>query len=206
MATVAAGRQTLEPFRYFQNPIHPLSSWTTEEAACHFCDASGPGFDGPFYGPHDIARVCEACLRNGRLADLELTTCEGDASALAHQLASLRPDLSSTDLAEVARARTAELEQRTPGLITWQDFFWPAHCGDYCTFVEELGTPELVALAEGQDPQTWFCSRASGADLQVWDAIRKDSARANPTTSYDLTVYRFSCRACPTVVLHWDAS
>jgi uncharacterized protein CbrC (UPF0167 family) len=196
----------LIPFRYFQNPIHPLSSWNAEAAACHFCGAFGPGFDGPCYGFHEVKRTCETCLRGGRLADLELTTCEGDASALTAQLASLRPDLSPTDLALEVRARTAELEQRTPGLCTWQDFFWPAHCGDYCIFVEEVGRQELIELAGGEDPLTWFCSLASGADMHVWDAVRKDSARANSTVSYDVTIYRFSCRVCRTVVLHWDAS
>jgi uncharacterized protein CbrC (UPF0167 family) len=196
----------LVPFRYFQNPVHPLSSWNAEAACCHFCGVIGPGFAGPFYGLHEVTHICEACLRGGRLAALELTSCEGDTSALTTQLASLRPDLSRADLAELVRERSAELEQRTPILCTWQGFFWPAHCGDYCTFVEEVGRPELLELAGGQDPLTWFCSLASGADKDVWDAVRNDSARANPTVSYDLTIYRFACGVCQSVVLHWDAS
>jgi uncharacterized protein CbrC (UPF0167 family) len=126
--------------------------------------------------------------------------------ALTLQLASLRPDLSEADRSELVRSRTDELEQRTPALMTWQDFFWPAHCGDYCVFVEELGTPELVELAGEQDPATWFYSHVPDTDVDVWDAIRKDSARSNPTDSYDVTVYRFSCRSCLAVVLHWDAN
>jgi len=153
-----------------------------------------------------VDRLCEGCLRSGRLAELDLATCTGDAAALRKQLAEARPDLIGTELDALVQARTAELEQRTPCLITWQDFFWPAHCGDYCVFVEELGKPEIVELAREQDPTEWFCSLASDADVDVWNAIREDSARDNPSVSYDLTVYRFSCRRCQSTVLHWDCS
>ncbi|MCC6522415.1 MAG: CbrC family protein [Polyangiaceae bacterium] len=196
----------MDPFPYFENPTHPLSSWSPETAACYFCGARGPGFDGPFYGPHDVERVCEACLRSGRLAEVRLTTCQGDAAALRGQLERMRPAISDRALVETVSARTADLQERTPGLRSWQDLLWPAHCGDYCCFIEELGKPELLELAAGEDRRAWFLSRAPRATVAVWSAIRADSARLHPSISYDLTVYRFTCRLCHATVLRWDAS
>ncbi len=196
----------MKPFAYFEDPTHPLSSWSAEPTTCSICRCDGPAFNGPFYGlDDDVEHVCETCLRSGRLEELELSTCEGDRVALKRQLAE-SADLSTADANRLSRERTAALEHRTPGLTTWQDMMWPAHCGDYCRFVEELGQPEIIQLAGAEDPSTWLAHRADGADADLFQYVRQRSARRYPTESYDLTVYRFVCLNCAANVIHWDAS
>jgi uncharacterized protein CbrC (UPF0167 family) len=200
-----AGGQVMDPFPYFENPVQPLSSWSAEDAACHFCGAIGPGFDGPFFGPIDVERVCEACLRRGALREAHVTTCTGDVDALRRQLGALHPELPTDAVDELVETRTSALEHCTPRLQSWQDWLWPVHCGEYCRFIEEIGKPEIRKLAANADPEAWFCS-AAGAPAHVWRAIRNDSPRTAPESTYDTIVYRFSCRACGSPVLLWDAS
>ena len=116
--------------------------------------------------------------------------------------------LDKRQIQVLVRERTLELEHRTPHLVTWQDFGWPAHCGDYCQFVEEVGRPELVELAQHEDPMKWLGRHALWEDAHApqWDWIRDTSARRKPTLDYDLTVYRFVCRECGLNRLHWDAN
>lgn len=196
----------MEPFTYFLDPTHPLSHWSNEAGACYFCDSSGPGFAGPYYGLEEISWVCEPCLRAGRLAEVDSCSCEGDVRALAKQIAELKPELSEQEQEVLRTERCNELVYRTPGLYTWQDFFWPAHCGDFCQFVEELGKPEIRELARDEDPEQWFHARADRTEHGVWEAVRERSARSHPTESFDLTVYRFVCRECEETVLRWDSS
>jgi uncharacterized protein CbrC (UPF0167 family) len=135
-----------------------------------------------------------------------MTTCDGDLGAVAAQLEGLRGDLSEADRTALITERSSELMHRTPPLVTWQDFSWPAHCGDFCQFVEELGKPEVIELAGDTDPVTWFCARARDGTPDIWSMVRASSAREKPAENYDLTVYRFVCRECGESVLHWDCS
>ena len=196
----------MDPFRYFANPQHPLSSWAEDPQPCRFCGTKGPGFDGPYYGEEDVERVCEQCLRAGRLSDFGLSTCEPDADALEAQLRRQNPDWSESQLDALVKELTIELTQRTPGLQTWQELVWPAHCGDYCTFEEELGQPEIAELAGDVEPKVWFADNVPNAREEIWDFVRWNSAREHPTESYDFTVYCFSCRKCGGKLLRWDAN
>ena len=198
--------ERVKPFTYFKNPTQPLSSWTEEAKACHFCSELKPGFSNGYSGPEDLEHLCEGCLRSGRLSEIEMSSCSGDEKSLRAQLAAARPALDDAALSALVKSRTAELEHSTPHLQTWQDLDWPAHCGDYCQFVEEVGKPELTELAGEEDPIEWFCRNTWETCPDVWEAVRDLSAREHPDQSYDLTVYRFLCRECAATVLHWDAS
>jgi len=103
------------------------------------------------------------------------------------------------------------LEHRTPHLVTWQSFLWPAHCGDYCCFVKEVGKPDLNELAPDGDGQAFFGSHLYGrlADSTdasaVWEGIRPDSPNDN-SVAYDIGVYLFQCLHCGAHVILWDCS
>lgn len=147
------------------------------------------------------------CLAEGRLAAHDLSTNEGNIEELQLQLQQLRPDLSLEQIDGIAQQRTEELEQRTPVLLTWQDWFWPVHCGDYCQFIKEAGKPDLIALARDGDGKSFFHDHL--ADLAftdvdaVWNSIRLDS----PTTyteAYTVGVYLFQCLECNQYIIVWD--
>ncbi len=208
MPSAAEGFSMTITFRYFERP-HDFSTYQQEPARCEVCEREGYGYEGPFYGlERDIEFVCEDCLSSGRLQALDIFTNEGDLASLRRQLRELRPRLSGAELNRLVSEREAELCYRTPHLTTWQDFFWPAHCGDFCRFVKEIGKPELSALAHDGDGVAFLAAHARDiSDLsharEVWEDIRPDIPR-DGAVAYSVGVYLFRCVTCDEPVLLWD--
>lgn len=195
-------------FRYFRNP-HQFSTYSDTPKTCDICGQVRAGYGGPFYGKADVEFVCEECLATGRLAERDVITNEGDLVALREQLRGKHPKLDEAQIEARAQQRTTELENCTPHLITWEDFFWPAHCGDYCCFFKEVGKPDLNNLAPDGDGRTFFGTHLYGdlSDLTdvsvVWERIRPDSPKDN-VISYTVGVYLFQCLHCGAYVILWD--
>lgn len=194
-------------FRYFAHP-HQFSTYREEPAQCELCGHSGPGYAGPFYGPRDLDFICEECLAIGRLVDIGVSTNQGDNAALRAQLREVQPRLRDEEHEQLVRGRTVELEYQTPHLVTWQDFFWPAHCGDYCHFIKEVGQPELALLAPDGDGPSFLVAHAPDiADMahamEVWEGVRPD-VPLDGRVAYSIGIYLFQCLNCGECVLLWD--
>ncbi|HEX5572371.1 MAG TPA: CbrC family protein, partial [Ktedonobacterales bacterium] len=132
----------------------------------------------------------------------------GDIAALRRHLATTHPEMSEAEIERVARQRTIEVETRTPSPQTWQYFDWPAHCGDYCRYIKEVGQPELLALAADGDGPAYLAAHASDiSDIEhareVWEGIRPD-APTDISQAYSVGVYLFTCLVCGEHVLLWD--
>lgn len=195
-------------FRYFR-AAHQFSTYQETPQRCDMCGREGMGYAGPFYGIRNIEFVCEDCLLTGRLQEYNITTNEGDMAALRQQLHALHPHLSDAERERLAHERTIELEHRTPHLVTWQDFFWPAHCGDYCRFVKEVGKPELTQLSPDGDGEAFLAAHAHDITDNtqahaVWESIRPDIP-TDGHAAYSVGVYLFRCLNCGEHVLLWDA-
>lgn len=130
-------------FRYFRR-AHLFSDYTVIPQTCDLCGHVRPGYTGGFYGTREVKFLCEECLAAGRLAEIDAKTNQGDEVALLEQLREKHPELDEAKIEALARKRTEELIYRTPCPLTWQDFSWPTHCGDYCCFVKEVGKSERV--------------------------------------------------------------
>lgn len=173
-------------FRYFTDPQRSTAStWTDEEQVCGVCGELRPGYAGPYYGLGRLEHVCEPCLAGGRIADLGFQTNEGAAGP--------PPD------------RREELERRTPGLVTWQDFDWPTHCDDYCRFEREVGQEELDAVSDGNGYE--FFQRHLHPDWREhqieWEWVPRQ-APSSREESNSPSVYYFRCLVCETPQLIWD--
>ena len=116
-------------YRYFALP-HQFSTYRPEPKRCELCDQFLPGYEGPFFGKREVTFVWEECLASGRLIEAELFTNSGDTTALEQHLAHLHPELTAQARQTLAYGQTTELEQRTPPVVTWQNFLWPVHCGE----------------------------------------------------------------------------
>jgi uncharacterized protein CbrC (UPF0167 family) len=164
-------------YRYFEHPYR-FSTYREESGCCDICGREVAGYNGPFYGTRDVEFVCEDCLAAGRLQDFDVTTNEGDVGALREQLQQSHPELGDSDLERLSDERRAELEYRTPHMVTWQDFFWPAHCGDYCRVIKEVGRPELTQLSPEGDGTAFFAAHAHDvADLDHARSLGGHTAR-----------------------------
>ncbi|HEY7349312.1 MAG TPA: CbrC family protein [Ktedonobacterales bacterium] len=199
---------SIPSYRYFTLP-HQFSTYRPEPQRCELCDRSLPGYEGPFFGKREVAFVCEECLVSGRLIEAELFTNRGDTAALEQQLAHLQPELTSQTRQVLAQEQTRELEQRTPHLVTWQDFLWPVHCGEYCRFLKEIGQPGLNRLAPDGRGMVFFAEHALWMEglahaEEVWPGVRPDIPE-DGQVAYAIGVYLFQCQHCHEAVLLWDA-
>jgi uncharacterized protein len=193
-------------FRYFQDPHH-FSTYSDEAQSCDICNRVRSGYEGPFYGEEAPDWVCEECLATGRLVEFDVTTNEADREALIQQICQLHPELTDVEVEAIAAHRTSIIEHATPSLVTWQPYEWPAHCGDYCRYLREVGIPDLIELAPDRDGQTFFgrhLHEGYETDVsEVWDTIRPDSPHTH-RGGYSVGVYLFQCLECGEYVILWD--
>jgi hypothetical protein len=129
----------------------------------------------------------------------------------ATKLSALHPDYSTDEIEAIARPLSVEVQQRTPHPSTWQHFFWPAHCGDYCHYEREVGKPDLLALAGDRDILTFIADSLYDRDhteayaRTIWENIRPDSPKGI-APAHDIGVYLFQCLNCDRYLLLWDAN
>lgn len=189
-------------FRYFAKPRAPVvTTWREAPRACDICSRTGPGYAGPYYGPDGYEFVCEACLIEGRLAARGVSTNEGDARALDKQLGGL----PEAERIRLVRARHEELTHRTPRLVTWQDFFWPACCGDYARFEGEVGRAELDQLAPDGDGWRWLKEQVIEPPLpNGFEADELPPFASRPGEQWTLAAYHFRCLLCGRDLFYWD--
>jgi uncharacterized protein len=200
-------------YRYFRLP-HQFSTFLSEPRRCDICGFVRGIYDmtlkGESKATDDVRYVCDQCLSGGALIERDLEINEGDIGALRTQLATLHPDYFAVEVDAAARPLTLEIQQRTPSPSTWQDFFWPAHCGDYCRYEREVGKPDLLALAGDRDVESFIADclykqdRAKAHAKTVWDNIRPDSPKGIEP-AYSIGVYLFQCLVCEHYLLLWDA-
>ena len=192
------------PFRYFKDPHH-FSSYNVAGEMCPFCGLTRAGYSGGFYGESDqddLEFICEVCLLAGKLTEKGLLLNE--AVELRPDIRDYYPQLSETEATTLTQQRTAELEQRTPGILAWQPLLWPVHCSDFCCFVKEAGQLDMHRLAPDGNGRAFFEAHLEepGRD-DIWETVRPEAPVDN-SVGYSVGVYLFQCIECGEYLITWD--
>jgi uncharacterized protein CbrC (UPF0167 family) len=200
-------------YRYFRLP-HQFSNFLSEPRRCDICGLVRGIYDmtlkGESTATDDVRYVCDERLSDGKLAERGAWVNLANMKLLGDNLARRHPELPTDDIEALARERTVEVEQRTPHPLTWQDFFWPAHCGDYCRYEHEVGKPDLLALAGDREVITFIeeCLQEDDRTMTdtryLWESLRPDSP-TGIVPAYSIGVYLFQCLICDRDLLLWDA-
>jgi uncharacterized protein CbrC (UPF0167 family) len=176
--------EPLPSFRYYPDPV---SDGTLEasDATCSACGrARGWIATSILYSADkpDDARFCPWCIADG--------------SAVS-RFGGTFNELSADATAE---ART-EVEQRTPGFETWQDWDWPTHCHDGMAY---LGQPRAGELRKYPD-----AFEALRTELRELPWAREGNAADDFIDALDpeggAVAYLFRCLHCGTHRAIWDS-
>jgi uncharacterized protein len=175
--------EPLPQFRYHPNPIQ-TGVLSESGNVCRACGrARGVIYTGPVYAEvelHDA--VCPWCIADGSAAaKFNATFC--DDYSLVQQGAPV--------------AIIQEVTCRTPGYISWQSEYWPAHCNDAC---ECHGDLQKKGLAEVDgEAKAWLCKELQIETDNEWrDLIHTYEPAGQPA------IYLFICRHCKAKRYHWD--
>ena len=190
-------------FHYHRDP-HNFSTYSPEPQTCDLCGNRAAGYQGPYFAVKEIDFVCEECLSNGKLAEHDATINQGDWDTLKKEIREQHPNASDHEIDRRVKIVDDELSYRTPHVVTWQDFFWPVHCADYCCFIKEVGKPDLLNIAPADQVHLLFDDNDDGSFREWFDAIRPDSPKDN-SVAYSIGVYLFQCLHCQKYMVLWDA-
>jgi uncharacterized protein CbrC (UPF0167 family) len=171
----------LPNFPYYPGAVRDGRIMPSDERCSACVRKRGFIFTGVAYGERvpDDAVFCPWCISEGR----------------AHAIFDARFNLVDAAASEEAHD---EVACRTPGLLTWQDWDWPAHCKDAAVYVGQPTGAELRANAAALE--------ALLRDVRQWDWGR-DEAHVDEFIEGlggSQVAYLFECRHCGIPLVRWD--
>lgn len=128
------------------------------------------------HGAYAVAEIGELC-----------PWCIADGSAHARLGASFHDSSSE------------EVDLRTPRFLTWQDWFWPDHCGEAAVY---LGQPRLGELRRYPDAIEGLRSELRRLD---WKEQHIEELIDGFDPGNSVIAYLFRCRRCAAHLAEWDA-
>ncbi|MGE5404663.1 MAG: CbrC family protein [Candidatus Saccharibacteria bacterium] len=196
-------------FKYFENP-EKYAVMLDGEHECDICNETKKCLDASlFYGDNEYSAFCMDCVSTGCIRELGAFGVDPDAAELRKQLKSHSPSLNDQKIEDEVKKLNDLLMYTTPHVPTWQDFFWPAHCADYCQYIGVAGQAEFCELAESGDGKDLFESSLYGdlkdiTDIdEVWDGLKKKKI-TDPHESWSPMAYLFRCTKCGALITIWD--
>lgn len=175
----------LPTFRLHPN-VYQLDLFEREAGTCSCCvQLRDWKYSGPFYAVHKPDYLCPWCIADGSAA----RRYEGQFND-EFSIEGWKPDPSASVNA-LSEELIAEVCDRTPGYLAWQQPQWLVHCGQPCQFIAYVGTAEVEQLR----PEL-------AGDLQDLPPayVQALSTDGNPTG------YLFRCVQCGMHRLHTDGT
>ena len=171
--------ELLPSFRYFPNPLASRIIRPELDVPCLGCNRiRGYIYTGPVHTEKNFLLEYHLC-----------PWCIADGTAAKTFRASFN-DAGTMD--GVTEKVMLEIEQRTPGFHTWQDWAWLTCCNDAAAFLGVVGAKELKRDFPGAIPAVMeHLSDDYGLSgkrlLEFFDALTKDDQP---------TAYVFQCLHC----------
>ncbi|KEA52124.1 hypothetical protein DT73_14585 [Mangrovibacter sp. MFB070] len=131
-------------FKYHPNPLKTGVFKQDKSVTCSSClQPTNVYYTTPFYSREDVEFLCPWCIADGSAAlkfggsfqdesSIEGVEAEYDSNG---EFARFHNPYSDDQL--------LTLTERTPGYPGWQQEYWLAHCGDFCSFIGFVGWPEI---------------------------------------------------------------
>ena len=173
----------LPDFEYFPDPVG-AGSFEQSTAKCDRCNrARGWIYVSSVNGAGPAVRqICPWCIaENTPTADW---------------------DVRFNDFQGPAPERVCEIvNRRTPGIPTWQDWFWPACCDDACVYLGEVTAEEAMgSIPEVRERLIEGSMRPDMTDEEVEEFLSGFGCGS------DMAAYKFRCRHCGGYQVPWDMS
>jgi uncharacterized protein CbrC (UPF0167 family) len=199
-------------FKYIENP-EVLIGVSKTEVHCSKCGKRKFCFDAEgFYGDHDLENICSSCLQSGALIGENAYSCDPDTAELIKQINDLKPNAGEEEITSEVKQKTQELEQRTPHLVTWQDWQWPCAEGDYCKFIGYGSKPFYQILAGTEDSEKFFGESLHhdfNEDAEyLWNSVLPEKMVKSYADSndYGTLFYVFKSQYSDKIITVWDCS
>lgn len=174
----------LPKFKYHHDPV-----WTGNVVQTDFCciccnKLRNYLYVGPVYTTYDIDNeICIWCIAEGKAAKKFKASFGGDLDKISG----------------INKQSIKELEERTPGYISWQGETWLTHCNEICVFYGDFSKRDL--LYTNFDDLKEYVKREldwSEQDLKEYALIYDPKDSPNPA------FYKFVCSVCYKVLIHCD--
>ena len=197
-------------FKHFDHPEF-FTGLKEPETNCDICRQNKLCFDAElFYGADNLASVCPECLASGQLKKKDVFTCIGDKVQLSKQIRRLNPALGESEIENIVKQKTIELEKTTPRLLTWQDWNWPCAEGDYCKFIGYGSKPFYKELAKEIPTQDFFRSSFYELDSyndDLWSILPESKIKTyHDSNQYSTLFYVFKSLNSDKIVTIWDCN
>ncbi len=155
-------------FKYSPN-IQMIGILKNEKGICQCCRKEVSQYYPTMYCREDVNCICLECIKSGLAAEKYQGQFVQDAE--------------SDKVSDAVKID--ELFKRTPGYTSWQGEHWLACCGDFCAYLGDVGTKELVEMGIADDV------------FAEYDALNEyDDAREYLVKSGSFCGYLFQCLHC----------
>lgn len=164
-------------FKYNPN-IQTIGVLKNGDGVCQSCGEKVKQYYPTMYSREKVDCICLKCIKNGQAADRFQGQFIQDAEI----------DAVSDEI------KIDELFNRTPGYTSWQGEHWLACCDDFCAYIGEVGTKELVEMGIDDDV------------FAEYDALDEyENARDYLVKAGSMCGYLFQCLHCGRYHLWVDA-
>lgn len=197
-------------FQYFRDTKH-YAGLLPGRYECGICGYKDKCFEGEsFYGENIVDAICFKCVKNGKLENTGIFANDADVESLFDQMLALNPDTPKEQLLAEAKVKINEIELRTPPILSWEDWKFPALDGDFCEFVSFTSREELNELAVDGNGKQFLIDhlRVDEDNLInpeiVWYQLSEKKIVSIEQTNHDCLCYLFQSRVTDKYLIIWD--